>query len=303
MITHNAIGWEADVEYLLSKSLLNMDRLQIKAWMKYQFDPSNMYCAIEDNKVVSCLQIKRRTMSFHNQKCSVSVITMVATLPDYRQRGYFESLLEASMNQANQNDLITILHTTFPKLFEKRSFQTIVRTKEYWIPAIRVKEGNDKHVKAYTNNMDLYPAYLKFIHHFDGCIIYSKKEFEEQIQYHLQYGKKLIVSFDDSNNITGFAIYKTTGYAKIEFFIYHDANAVYDIIRYLSIRSNTITFTVSENERFEKLYALDYPKIQETVLAKLNNYKLFSKWVGQDVHNIQQAYDLLDKPCWNHFID
>ena len=102
----------------------------------------------------------------------------------------------------------------------------------------------------------------------------------------------------------GFAIYKSmNGYAKVDIFVYLNSKAANNILRYLGNRNNSITFTVSENERFEKLFPLDTPRNQGAILAKLNNYKLFSKWIGKEVRTVQQAYDLLDKPCWNHFID
>ena len=303
MISHNAIGMESDIEHLLEKSLLNMDKAQIRAWMKYQFDPSSMFCIIEDNQVVSCLQIKRRIMSINKEKNTVALITMAATLPDYRQRGYFSNLLEASLNQANQNDLVTLLYTTFPKLFECRSFQTIQKTKSYWIPSTKVNKGNDKLVHTLTKDMQLYPVYTTFMSHFDGSVFYTKTEFEKLIQYHQQSGKKIIVCFNDKKEITGFAIYRiTNGYAKIEILIYLNAQTIYNLLRFLSIRCNSITFIVSENERFEKLFPLDYPRIQGYVLSRLNNYKLYSKWTGHDIRNISQAYNELEKPCWNHFI-
>ena len=115
MIVHNAIGLQSDILSLLEKSILHMDKNQIRAWMKYEFDPSSMFCMIIDNKVVSCLQTKRRTFYNGESKCMATVFTMAATLPDYRQRRYFSALLEAALSRSNANDLVSVVYTTFPK--------------------------------------------------------------------------------------------------------------------------------------------------------------------------------------------
>ena len=64
-----------------------------------------------------------------------------------------------------------------------------------------------------------------------------------------------------------------------------------------------INFTVTEDERFEKLFDFEYPRTTGTVLVRLNNYMLFNKWAKNQVHNAKEAYQNLDNSGWNHFID
>ena len=303
MILQNAIGFESDIKSLLEKSMLNMNKNQIKAWMKYEFDPSTMYCYVVDNTVVSCLQMKRRVFSYHQQNGYASVFTMAATLPDYRQKGYFTKLLDAALNQSANNDLISVVYTTFPKLFESRSFTPVSKTQTYWLPSYKCTEGNDKNIVAYNTSHDLYPVYTQFISCFDGSIVYTKEQFNEQIQFFLSSQKKIAI-IQREKEIKGFVVYEIiNNYTKIHHFIYLDSQAIYDVFRYLSIRTTAISFTVSQFERFEKLFLLDYPRNEGTVLVRLHNYKLFSKWCGLDIRNAAQIFEELDAPIWMQMIE
>ena len=130
MICHNSIGFDAQIKDLLTKSAFNMNEKEIDIWMKYKYDPNLMFCFWQDDKITSCLQVSKKNMMFLDQQIRVSVIGMAATLPDYRQRKQFSSLLDAVVSQATYNDLFTIAYTNMPKLFEVKSFQHISNTKE-----------------------------------------------------------------------------------------------------------------------------------------------------------------------------
>lgn len=303
MICQNAIGYHNEIQELLKKSMLNMNDAQIRAWMEHEFKPETMFCYWQDGRLTSCLQTKRRILSFKHQKIAVATISLAATLPDYRQRDQFGQLLEAFLEQSSHNELLTMVYTNFPKLFENRSFSCISKTKYYWIPADKCNQGNDKNIRFYHPNIDLYPLYLEFMSHFDGSIILSKKDFEDQIHYALDCKKKVALMMHGEKP-HGFAIYKVlNNHVKIDVLVYLDSNAILDLLRYLAIRNDAISFVVSMDERIEKLFPFDIPRNQGTVLARLNNYKLFSKWTKEDVRNANQAFKLIQEPMWNHFIE
>lgn len=302
MIKNNAIGYEQQVKDLLSKSILNMDKKQIDAWMKNQFDASCMYIHIDDEIVTSCLQMQKKVLKYKNQKCTVSAYTMACTLPDYRQRGYFSELLDAALNQSANNDLLSMVYTTFPKLFESRSFSPISKTYNYWISPNYCDKGNDRNIKTYSPSMDLYSIYQSFLNYFDGTIQHTEDEFEQLIQYHLNSGKKIVV-MTKNDEITGFAIYKVINLnVQIDTIVYLNSQAIIDVFKYFGYRYFGISFTISEYERFDKILNIDFPRTNGTVMARCNNYKLFSKWCGNDVRNASQIFDALDIPSWNHFM-
>ena len=60
MICHNSVGYDAQIKDLLIKSAFNMDKKEIDAWMKYQYDPQHMFCFWQDDKITSCLQVTKK---------------------------------------------------------------------------------------------------------------------------------------------------------------------------------------------------------------------------------------------------
>lgn len=302
MIKNNAYGYENQIKNLLLKSMLNMDKRQVDAWMKNQFDPSSMFIHVDDDIVTSCLQLKRNVFNYQKQKCSISSFSLACTLPDYRQRGYFSELLDAAINQSANNDLLSMVYTTFPKLYESRSFSSVSKTHSYWISSKDCNRGNDRNIHSYNESMDLYPIYEAFISHFDGSIILSKKQFNQMLQYNLDCDKKIAVVMQDGI-ITGFAIYKVVSLnVQMDYLIYLNSKAILDIFKYFGMRYISITFTISEYERFDKILNVNFPRINGTVMARCNNYKLFSKWCNHDIRNATQIFDSLDIPSWNQFM-
>ena len=270
MICHNSVGYDAQIKDLLIKSAFNMDKKEIDAWIKYQYDPQHMFCFWQDDKITSCLQVTKRTMMFLDRQMRVSVIGMAATLPDYRQRKQFSNLLDAAISQATYNDLLTITYTNMPKLFEAKSFQHISNTKEYWIGAPLCRSGNPYHVKQKAEN--LYTLYFQFMQYFDGSILLSEDEFNNLIQYHKSLKKSIVTMVNEDKQPKG-----------------------------LSINNEVTSILISESERFDKLFPLHFPRTDKKLMVRLNNYKLFDKFSNTNVRNAKTAYELLEKPTWNHF--
>lgn len=51
-----------------------MDKKEIDAWIKYQYDPQHMFCFWQNDKITSCLQVTKRTMMFLGRQMHVSVL-------------------------------------------------------------------------------------------------------------------------------------------------------------------------------------------------------------------------------------
>ena len=300
MMCHNSVGYDAQIKDLLIKSAFNMNENEVDVWMKYQYNPQHMFCFWQDDKITSCLQVTKRTMMFLDRQIRVSVIGMAATLPDYRQRKQFSYLLDAAISQATYNDLLTITYTNMPKLFEAKSFQHISNTKEYWIGAPLCRSGNPFHIKQKAEN--LYPLYFQFMQYFDGSILLSEDEFDQLIQYHQNLGKSIVTITNEDKQPKGFAIYSTKDkQAHVETLIYFDSQAIQDLLSYISINNEVTSILISESERFDKLFPFHFPRMDKKLMVRLNNYKLFDKFSNTNIRNAKAAYELLEKPTWNHF--
>lgn len=303
MILNHSYGKDREIRRLLSRSMLNMDPITISAWMKYQYEPKGMFCFIEDHKVTACLQTKERILTYEGKTCKVLVLSLSCTLPDYRQRHHFSRLLEAVMNYASCNHMLTLCYTDFPRILETKSFQVIGKTKLYWLELDHWTQGDFRQVHTYRPQMDLYPLYTCFMEHFDGSILLSREQFQNQIHFYINCNHRILTMQDENHQLCGFAVYKVIqDHIEIVLLIYLDSIAIFDLFSYLSQRCQSISFIVSQAERFDKLFPAETPRNQGTIVARLSNYKLFSLWSHKDVHHASEAFQALKKPMWNDLI-
>lgn len=48
-------------------------------------------------------------------------------------------------------------------------------------------------------------------------------------------------------------------------------------------------------------FLFTFQEWMKKLMVRLNNYKLFDKFSNTNVRNAKAAYELLEKPTWNHF--
>ena len=81
MILQNALGKEKQVLFFL-KSAWHAPYYQIEAWIKYKFNPEDMFLLIENDQIISILQAAKRVFSIQNKDCLVSVVEFALTDPE-----------------------------------------------------------------------------------------------------------------------------------------------------------------------------------------------------------------------------
>ncbi len=301
MIEHHAIGKEKEVKQLLEKSLLHMNASEIHNWMRYQFQAESMYCFYVNNQLISVVQMEDIELSIQNQKIAANQITMAATHPDYRQHGYFTKLVNACLEQASYNTIFTLCTCNFPQLFIHYGFEVVSHTKTYWASLSQIDLGNAQNVSHYQKDMDLYPLYLTFISHFEGCHIYSKEQFESRLHYALSLNYEILI-LKKEEKIHGFALVKNKDqHIYIDVIVYLDNLAVLDCLAYLSQRKQSIAITIGQDERIEKIASFNYPRDKEATLVHVNQPKIFQRLFQNQYKSGKELYDKLKKPTWNHF--
>ena len=119
---------------------------------------------------------------------------------------------------------------------------------------------------------------------------------------HQNLGKSIVTITNEDKQPKGFAIYSTKDkQAHVETLIYFDSQAIQDLLSYISINNEVTSILISESERFDKLFPFHFPRMDKKLMVRLNNYKLFDKFSNTNVRNAKAAYELLEKPTWNHF--
>mgnify|MGYP002525897486 CR=1 FL=1 len=302
MILLDTTGYDRQVNECLQHALLDKNSNQIQTWMKEFYRPENMFAAIRNDKIVSVLQMDPVTILFEGKELAASQIVLSATHPEYRQKKAYSQLVNAALTRCENNELLTMCYTEFPALFEKHGFEIVSTTRTYWMSLHNYAHGNMEHVQPYRENTNLYPVYKQFMNVFDGSIVYSKEAFQRRLHAAYYLKEKVVTIEDDKRNLVGFAIYKhDQNSIVITCLVYLHTQALHDLFAYLSKRAASLSLTISEQERLEKYFPMDFPREKGSIMVRLNDPKLFSRWIGHDTESAKQAYARLSKPCWNHF--
>lgn len=302
MILQNTKGYDRQVQECLQHALLDKSTNQIQTWMKEFYRPEHMFAATYNDQIVSVLQLNPVTIGFDGKELAASQIVLSATHPEYRQKKAYSQLIKAALTRCENNELLTICHTEFPALFEKHGFQSVSTTRTYWMSLYNYASGDMSHVVSYKDNMLLYPLYQQFMSVFDGSILYSKEEFYNRLHAAYYLKEKVVVMEDPHKNPCGFAIYKhEKDSIYVSCLVYLHTQALQDLFAYLSKRSASISLTISEQERLEKYFSMDFPREKGHIMVRLNDPKLFSRCIGTHIKDAKQAYAYLSRPCWNHF--
>lgn len=302
MILQNTVGYDRQVNECLQHALLDKTSNQIQTWMKEFYRPENMFAALRNDQIVSVLQMDPVTVFYNGKELAARQVMLSATHPEYRQKKAYSQLVNAALTRCENNELLTICYTEFPALFEKHGFQSVSGTRTYWMSLHNYARGHMEHVQTYHEGVNLYPVYLRFMDVFDGSVVYSKNDFVRRLHAAYYLKEKVIYVQDDKGSITGFAIYKSDQNAiNINCLVYLNTQTLHDIFAYLSKRSASLSLTISDQERLEKYFPMDFPREKGNVMVRLNDPKLFSRWAGVETIDAKQAYARLSRPCWNHF--
>lgn len=295
MILQNAREHKKEVQAFLKKAWHTRE-LTIDEWIKYKFDPDRMFINIQDDQIVSILQYGKRILRIGDQECIASLIEFGLTEPNHRNRNYFKDLLEAYIKKCQCNDLISFVNTHIPKPFYNEDFICLSQTKTYTLPTGRVEDRSRIRTRKYRPSFDLYSLYLDFMKHFDGSILLSRQQFENELAYLNAIKKKIDIMFDDHYEMEGFAIYTLSeNKAHIETLIYLNSNALENLFSSLSMVCDQILIDVSANEQLERLYPnLKHHKNSE-ILYHINNKHLFEIWK-------KDGFKTVEKPQWFQLI-
>lgn len=298
LIRSDSFGLDDQVRDLLVKSMIRMSPRQVDAWMEFQYDPAQMFVLIRNDQVVSCLQVERRVLDLDGHKIQAGVPVLFCTHPDHRLQKCFGKLLDAAIQVSSCNDLVMLASSDQVKVLEKRSFQPVARSREYFIGADKL-EGISSQGVSLWHQEDLYPLYCEFLDNFPVKVQLERKQFESRLQYARAAGRKVWVAHDHTGRAEAFGI-TVQGKDQIRFetIVYDNGSALAALLKRQARFTNTICVQTGPNEALERLFK-DCPcKRQMPLLVRLTNWKLASKALHREVHNGAEMFAQFPMAMW-----
>ena len=135
------------------------------------------------------------------------------------------------------------------------------------------------------------------MHRFNGYAARTPADFEKLKKEINARGGKVVAYFDEKNNIRGYATVLLEGReAKIEELIYQDSTAIMKLVHAAMQERAVVTLHVSAAENLSRLFPEAKSRTYPSVMARLNDPRLFSKLFNCEVRTIQEAYRVSSRP-------
>ncbi len=263
----------------------------------YIYKPEYGYVNVQENNVVSSLIRIPHVMMFNQRALATSMILGVSTLPEYRNHGAMHEVMNVAMDACSHRELITLLQTDRPQMFEQWGFEPVYYRSDYTITRNDVKRITNFGCAYEPSPIDMLKVYSAFISRFNGFIARDVDYFARYKREIAAQGGKIVAYYDAKNKIQGYASILLEGReARVEECIYLDSVALNKLLNAALQDRPTIHLHVSQAENLSVLFPdsnrHDYPYMY----ARLNDADLFSRLYNVEVKDVKEAFQVSNRP-------
>lgn len=273
------------------------DSRYIDFYFKNYYKPQYAWCNVHDDKIISVVIRTPHAMMFNGRVLRTSMLSGIATLPEYRHKGYMQEVMDVVLDACEHSELITILRTEKPKMYERFGFQMVYNRSIY-----RLKRSDVKRITIYgcayePTPLDLLKVYSAFIKRFNGFYARDLEYFVKYKQEVIHTGGKIVAYYNSKNQIMGYAVMKPNGDdLEVEELIYLDSMSLVKLLNACLQEKKNVEICVSDAEDLGKLFPKAERKKVAVTMARLNDAQLFSRLYGRRVSSVDSAFAISTKP-------
>ncbi len=266
-------------------------------FFKNVYKPENCYVNIVDGKIVSTLVRNPHELMFNGRVIATSMLMGVATVPKEQNNGYMKQLMESVLDACEHSELITLIQTETPELYEPYGFKTIYKRRDYTLERKDVNRITNFGCAYEPSPIDLLKVYSAFIKRFNG---FYPRDLEYFVQYRKQVialGGKIVAYYDSKDQIRGYAVMIPQGNElRVEEIIYLDSMSLTKLCNAALQERRIIHLLVSEAEDLSILFPEAPSKEYPSTMVRLNDPILFSRVFNKKITNVQEAFGITNKP-------
>ena len=217
-------------------------------------ETSDTRVLVRDRKILSSVQVFRRTMYVKGKKLTFGGIGNVATLPAQRGKGYAGMVLQNALNYIKGKKLrMALLSTTINGYYEKFGFTTI---KRHLVSIDLPEMQKHPEVRAFDQRRDLNAVmslYKKYNDKGTGPVVRDSKYWHSQLDF-CGEDKDLFFVYEGGGEILGFirAKRKTDRVHVLEYaFAGHRRKIIRRMFEHLAFAANfpRLEFFTSDREK------------------------------------------------------
>lgn len=155
-------------------------------YFKYKYKNNNTLVVVENEKIVSSLQLNEYKINLNNKTYNTSYIVGVSTLPQSRGKGYMKEIMKFALDEIyNKNHFISILMPIDFRLYEKYGYSNCYDVFEYSFNVDEIDnfKMNKNFFEIDESNYDiLVNNYNEFLKSINGYVVRDKFYYENYIK-------------------------------------------------------------------------------------------------------------------------
>ncbi len=273
------------------------DPRYIDFYFKNIYDPRNCYVNVVDGKVVSAIMRNPHAIMFNGRVLQASMLVGAATLPDYRRQGHMKELMDVVLDACEHSELITMIQSEDPSLYEQFGFRTIYRRTDYRIERKDVKRITNFGCAYEPTAIDLLKVYSAFIRRFNG---FYPRDLEYFVRYKKEItavGGKIVAYYDGKDHIRGYAVMIPQGNElRVEEIVYLDSMSLVKLCNAALQERRIVHLLVSEAENLSLVFPNAPKKTFGSTMCRLNDASLFIRVFNRRVITVEDAFGISRRP-------
>ncbi len=266
-------------------------------YFKAHYKPENCYVMMDGDKPISAAIRNPHALMFNGRVLQTSMIMGVATIPEEQRKGYMRELMKIVLDACEHTELLTLIQTEEPKLYEPMGFRTIYHRRRYTIERKDVHRTTNFGCSFDPAPLDLLKVYSAFIRRFNG---FYPRDLEYFVRYKQEVnaqGGKIVAFYNGKDQIRGYAVMIPMGEELIaEEIVYLDAACLNKLCNACVQEKKTVHLLVSEAEDLSRVFpeakSMRYP----STMVRLNDADLFSKLFNRRIETVEEAFAISQRP-------
>ena len=266
-------------------------------YFKTLFHPENCYVKTLEGKIVTVALRNRHVMMFNGRALATSMISGVATLPEYRNRGYMHEVMRVILDACEHTELLTLIQTEHPEMYEAMGFRTIYYRTKYQITRKDMQRITTFGCAYQTPAIDMLKVYSAYIKRFNGFYARDLDYFVNYIKEVSALGGKIISFYNGKHEIRGYVVVIPQGKElRADELVYLDSVSLAKLCSAALQEKKIVNLYVSRAEDLAVIFPDSQYEDYGSTMVKLNDPVLFSKVFNKKVKTVEEAYGISTRP-------
>lgn len=266
-------------------------------YFKNCFVPEDCFVMTKEGHIVSMAIRTEHALMFNGRILRTSMIMGVCTLPEYRHHGYMHDIMNVIMDACDHTELLTLVKTETPELYEPYGFQYVYNRAQYRLERNDVKRITNFGCAYEPSSLDLMKVYSAFIKRFNGF-------YARDLDYFIRLKKqikarngKIVAYYNGKDQIQGYIVMVPQGNEIMaEETVYLDSMALIKLCNAALQEKKVVNLFVSDAEDLSKVFPRAENKSYPSTMVRLNDAELFSKVFHTDVKDVNGAFAISKRP-------